>query len=129
MTSVLIVDDDPTSISLVEGILEAGRFETRSAAGPAEALAVLQSWTPDAILLDMQLRGLDDALEFTRRLKANVATRGTPVIAFTAYGDRWGEAETRAAGCNGYLEKPITERMVVEAIRQALDKRREERGD
>lgn len=128
MTSILIVDDDPISVALVEGILEADGYHTRSAAGPAQALTILRTWTPDAILLDMQLRGLDDGLEFARRLKANVATRRTPVIAFTAYGDRWTEVETRAAGCNGYLEKPITERMLTEAIRQTLETGREGRG-
>jgi two-component system phosphate regulon response regulator PhoB len=117
--SILIVDDDAASVALVEGTLAGLGYEIRSATGPAAALAVLRTWAPDVILLDMQLRGLDDGLEFTRRLKANVATRHTSVIAFTAYGDRWTETETRAAGCDGYLEKPITERMLADAIRQA----------
>jgi CheY-like chemotaxis protein len=86
-----------------------------------QALEILKDWAPDVILLDIQLQGLDNGLEFARRLKSNVATRSTPIIAFTAYGERWSEAETRAAGCNGYLEKPITAQMLAEAVRKALE--------
>ncbi len=122
MKSILIVDDDPASLVLVEGVLEAEGYETRTAAGPAQALEVMKRWTPDVVLLDIQLRGLDNGLEFARRLKSNIATRDMPVIAFTAYGERWSEAETRAAGCDGFLEKPITAQMLADAVRKALEK-------
>ena len=122
MKSILIVDDDATSLTLVESVLEADGYETRRAADPAEALEVMKRWTPDVILLDIQLRGLDNGLEFARRLKANIATRMTPIIAFTAYGERWSEAETRAARCDGFLEKPITAPMLAAAVRRAVEK-------
>ena len=122
MKSILVLDDDPASLTLVEGVLQAEGYETRKAADPAQALEILKTWTPDVILLDIQLRGLDSGLEFARRLKANVATRATPIIAFTAYGERWSEAETRAAGCDGFLEKPITAQMLAAAVRKALEK-------
>jgi len=122
MNSILILDDDPASLALVEGVLEAEGYETRKAASPVEALEVLKDWRPDAILLDIQLHGLDSGLEFARRLKSNIATRSTPIIAFTAYGERWTEAETREAGCDGYLEKPITAQMLADAVRKALEK-------
>jgi two-component system, cell cycle response regulator DivK len=124
MKSILIVDDDPASLALVEGVLEAEGYETRKAAGPMQALEILKTWTPDAILLDIQLHGLDNGLEFARRLKANLATRATPIVAFTAYGERWSEAETRAAGCDGFLEKPITAQMLAATVRKAVDKTR-----
>ena len=122
MKSILIVDDDPASLTLVESLLQAEGYETRTAAAPVQALEILKRWTPDAILLDIQLHGLDNGLEFARRLKSNIATRSTPIIAFTAYGERWTEAETREAGCDGYLEKPITAQMLAEAVRKALEK-------
>ena len=122
MKSILIVDDDPASLTLVEGVLEAEGYETRTASTPMQALEILKRWTPDAILLDIQLHGLDNGLEFARRLKGNIATRSTPIIAFTAYGERWTEAETREAGCDGYLEKPITVQMLADAVRKALEK-------
>ena len=122
MKSVLILDDDPASLALVEGVLEAEGYETRKAETPLEALEILKRWTPDAILLDIQLHGLDNGLEFARRLKSNIATRAIPIIAFTAYGERWTEAETRDAGCDGFLEKPITAQMLAAAVRKALEK-------
>jgi two-component system cell cycle response regulator DivK len=122
MKSILIVDDDPASLALMETVLEAEGYETRKSETPAQALEILKTWGADVILLDIQLHGLDDGLEFARRLKANVATRSTTIIAFTAFGDRWSEAETRAAGCDGFLEKPITTQMLADAVRKASQK-------
>jgi CheY-like chemotaxis protein len=123
MKTILIVDDDAASLTLVEQMLEAEQFETRSAATPQQALEVLKTWTPSAILLDIQLHGLDNGLEFARRLKANVATRVIPVVAFTAYSDKWTESEARAAGCDGYLVKPITAKVLAETIRKTVEAR------
>jgi two-component system cell cycle response regulator DivK len=119
MKTVLIVDDDEASLKLAERMLEAEGYETRSATGPGEALEILKTWQPEAILLDIQLHGLDNGLEFARRLKANVATSRTPVIAYTAYGDGGTEAEAQAAGCEGYLTKPVTARTLAETIRRS----------
>jgi CheY-like chemotaxis protein len=44
------------------------------------------------------------------------------LVAFTAYGESWSEAEARAAGCDGFLEKPITARMLADVVRKAVDK-------
>ena len=119
--TVLILDDDDASRQLVERMLEAEGYETRSASTPGQALELLKIWTPSAILLDIQLHGLDNGLEFARRLKSNVATRAIPVVAFTAYSDQWTEGEARAAGCDGYLVKPITARMLGDIIRKTVE--------
>ena len=119
MKTVLIVDDDAASLKLAERMLEAEGFETRSATGPSQALDILKDWVPAAILLDIQLHGLDNGLEFARRLKANVATSRTPVVVYTAYGDRRTEAEARALGCEGYLEKPVTAKKLAATIRKS----------
>jgi CheY-like chemotaxis protein len=124
MKSILIVDDDPVSRMLVEAVLEAEGYETRKAGSPEDALEILKTWGADVILVDIQLHGLDNGLEFARRLKANVATRDTTIIAFTAYGERWTAAETAAAGCDGFMEKPITAAALDEAVRKAQGKRR-----
>jgi CheY-like chemotaxis protein len=120
VNSILIVDDDPASLALVEGVLEAEGYSTRKAATPSQALEFLKSWTPTAILLDLQLQAGESGLDFARRLKANVATRTLPIIAFTAYGERWTEAEARAAGCDGFLEKPITAKRLADAVSKAI---------
>jgi CheY-like chemotaxis protein len=122
MKSILIVDDDPASLTLVETVLTAEGYQTRKAASPSRALETLLTWNPDVILLDIHFQGLESGLDFARRLKSNVATRAIPIIAFTAYGDRWSDAETRAAGCDGFLEKPITAKMLADAVRAALQR-------
>ena len=122
MRSVLAVDDDATSLALVAATLGADGYEVRTAKTPEGALEILKTWTPDAILIDIQLHGLDSGLEFARRLKANVATRATPIIAFTAYADRESEAEARAAGCDAFLEKPISSAALTAAVRKAVDR-------
>jgi CheY-like chemotaxis protein len=121
VTSILILDDDPANLKLVERMLEAEGYETRSAETPGQALEILKTWTPNAILLDIQLHGLDNGLEFARRLKANLATKAIPIVAFTAYSDKWTETEARDAGCDGYLTKPITARMLAETIRKTVE--------
>ncbi len=121
MTSILIVDDDAAGRAMVEEMLAAEGYETKSATTPGQALEILKTWTPKAILLDIQLHGLNSGLDFARRLNANVATSAIPIVAFTAYSEKWTEAEARAAGCDGYLVKPITVRMLAETIRKAVE--------
>ena len=58
---------------------------------------ILKTSTPSAILLDIQLHGLDNGLEFARRLKANVATSAIPTSPTPPYDDKWTEAEARGA--------------------------------
>jgi CheY-like chemotaxis protein len=122
MKTILVVDDDPVSLALVENVLAAEGYETQSAPTPSKALEILRTWRPDVILLDIQFQGMENGLEFARRLKSNIATRATPIVAFTAYGDRWSEAETKAAGCDAFLEKPITAKMLADAVRKALER-------
>ena len=122
MRAVLIVDDDPATLALMHAVFESAGVETRKATEPTEALEILKGWTPDVILLDIQLHGLDNGLEFARRLKANIATSALPIIAFTAFSERWSEAEVRAAGCDGFLEKPVTPQMLAAAVRKAIEK-------
>jgi two-component system cell cycle response regulator DivK len=120
--AILVVDDDTASLTLVEAVLKADGYETRKAASPAHALEILKTWTPDVILLDIELHGVESGLDFARRLKANVATRAATIIAFTAYGESWSEAEARAAGCDGFLAKPITAQMLARAVDKVVEK-------
>jgi CheY-like chemotaxis protein len=122
VSAILVVDDDPVSLMLVESVLQAEGYETRKATSPVHALEILKSWTPDVILVDIELHGLENGLEFARRLKANVATRATTIVAFTAYRESWSEEEARLAGCDGFLEKPITAQKLAAALREQLEK-------
>jgi CheY-like chemotaxis protein len=63
-----------------------------------------------------------ESFETKSALKANVATSAIPIVAYTAYDDKWTEAEARAAGCDGYLVKPITGRMLADVLRKTVEK-------
>ena len=103
---VLLVDDHPMSVDLVSFLLDADGIEHEVATDADQALARLDRFRPDLILMDIQLPGMD-GLELTRRLKADPATRTIVIVAFTAYAMKGDEARMREAGCDGYVSKPI----------------------
>jgi len=103
---VLVVDDNALNIELVDFVLKAGGFAVDSAANALQALERIHHSRPDLILMDIQMPGID-GLDLTRRLKADPATAAIVVIAFTAYAMKGDEERMRAAGCDGYLSKPI----------------------
>jgi CheY-like chemotaxis protein len=104
--SVLIVDDNTQNLKLARLVLASEGFDVLTAANAEEALRLLQTVTPRLILMDVQLPGID-GLELTRRLKANPATRAIRVIALTAYAMKGDDEKAFAAGCDGYITKPI----------------------
>ncbi len=106
---ILTVDDNPTNLELVRVLLEEQGHEVRCAASAEEALAVLEGFEPELILMDLQLPGVD-GLELTRRIKALEKTRQVPVVALTAYAMKGDEQKAFDAGCDGYLTKPINTR-------------------
>lgn len=103
---VLVVDDNPMNVELVHYVLTAAGFEVWVATDAEEALAALPQADPALILMDIQLPGRD-GLSLTRQLKADPATRHIVIVAFTAYAMKGDERAMRAAGCDGYVSKPI----------------------
>jgi CheY-like chemotaxis protein len=103
---ILIVDDNATNLKLVRVVLQNEGYTVRTAADAEDALRMLSGYTPRLILTDLQLPGID-GLELTRRLKADVATKNIPILALTAYAMKGDEEKARAAGCDGYITKPI----------------------
>jgi CheY-like chemotaxis protein len=103
---VLVVDDNLMNVELAGFLLEAGGFELDTAADAQQALACIARSTPDLILLDIQLPGIDGT-ELARRLKAEPTTQRIVLVAFTAYAMSGDEARFLAAGFDGYIAKPI----------------------
>jgi CheY-like chemotaxis protein len=117
---VLIVDDNSMSIAISQVVLTVANFEIESAANAVEARQRIATFKPDLILMDMQMPGMD-GLELTRLLKADAATRHIVVVAFTAFAMRGDEARMLAAGCDGYLSKPIDVKTFGAQVRACLD--------
>ncbi len=116
---LLVVDDHPLDIELVRFVLEADGFVVESAVDALQALDRIPGFAPDLILMDVQLPGMD-GLELTRRLKADPATRAIVIVAFTAYAMKGDAERMRAAGCDGYVSKPIEVARFAAQLREAL---------
>jgi CheY-like chemotaxis protein len=106
---ILIVDDNVMNLKLIRVLLAGEGYDVRTAGDAAEALAVLRTFTPRMILMDIQLPGVD-GLELTRRLKAAPETRNVIVLALTAYAMKGDAQRMLEAGCDGYIAKPIDTR-------------------
>lgn len=116
---VLIVDDNPTNLKLARVVLRGEGYDVRTATDAEDALEVLKTFRPRLILMDVQLPGMD-GLELTRRLRGDPATAGTIVIALTAYAMKGDEERVLAAGCDGYVAKPIDTRTLPAVIAEYL---------
>ena len=107
--TILIVDDNPINLKLARVTLRDQGYNVHAATDAEEALALLERIHPRLILMDIQLPGMD-GLELTRHLKADAATRDIVVVALTAYAMKGDEERAHAAGCDGYVAKPINTR-------------------
>ena len=118
--SILIVDDNPVNLKLIRVLLTGEGYDVRTAADAEEAMQVLKEANPHLILMDVQLPGID-GLELTRRLKTDPATRDIKILGLTAYAMKGDEEKILAAGCDGYIAKPIDTRTLPGVIGHYLE--------
>lgn len=102
----MIVEDDPPSSRLLSVVLNTEGCDTRSASTAEGALAVLQEFTPRAIVLDLVLPQMSGLL-LAQRLKAEAATRDIVIIAVSAFNGPEAVRVALAVGCAAYVRKPI----------------------
>jgi CheY-like chemotaxis protein len=113
--TILIVDDNESNLKLMKAVLECGDYVVKTARDAEEAIHVLERFEPDLILMDIQLPGMD-GLELTRLLKNNPAHRHILVLALTAHAMKGDKEKAAAAGCDGYITKPIDTRSFPKVI-------------
>lgn len=116
---ILLVEDDPVSLKLMRDVLQTSGYETGEVSNGLDALACVELFAPDLVVMDIGLPGLD-GIETTRRLKAAPTTRAIPVVAVTAYAMPGDEERMRAAGCDAHLVKPFRFTEFVEVVRSLL---------
>jgi CheY-like chemotaxis protein len=109
MPQILVVEDNPVNMKLVCELLAFEGYRMLQANDAEEAMGVLQQCIPDLILMDIALPGMD-GLTLTRRLKADERTAQVPVVALTAFAMKGDNQKAVAAGCDGYIIKPINTR-------------------
>ena len=107
MARILVVEDSPANMTLAALLLQSAGHTVLSATDAEAGLTMARGEKPDLILMDIQLPGMD-GLEATGILKRDAATSGIPIIALTALAMKGDEERILAAGCDGYIAKPIS---------------------
>jgi CheY-like chemotaxis protein len=103
---ILIVDDNDLNIEMATFVLSQAGMEVAAVLDAHGALEQVERFAPDLILMDMQLPGLD-GMALTQQLRSRPATRPMAIVAFTAYAMTGDKEKFLAAGCDGYIAKPI----------------------
>jgi two-component system cell cycle response regulator DivK len=106
MATVLIVEDNPANMTLAVFLLQSAGHTVLKALDAEAGLTLARDQQPNLILMDIQLPGMD-GLQATALLKGSEVTRNIPVIALTALAMKGDEERIRAAGCDGYIAKPM----------------------
>ena len=116
---ILVVEDHEDNRRILRDLLTSGGYEIIEATTGLEGVNLAAGRRPDLILMDIQLPGID-GYEATRRIKADPALRGIPIIAVTSYALDGDEVRAREAGCDAYVAKPFSPREMLVKIREYL---------
>ena len=112
---ILLVEDNAVNRRLAGFLLRSQGYQVREATTALEAFEMLKNNHPDLIVMDIQLPGMD-GLEVTRKLKEQPATADIPVIAVTSYAMKGDREKALAAGCAGYVTKPIDKNTFIQEV-------------
>jgi DNA-binding response OmpR family regulator len=116
---ILIVDDEIGALTLIGIMLERGGFEVVKARNAGEALMMLEDKTPDLIILDVMMPGMD-GIELCAVIRERRDTATTPVLILSARGDAESIIRGMEAGANDYIPKPILHHDLVSKVRVML---------
>ncbi len=105
--SILVIDDNEVNLKLAQKILTVSGYEVMAAARGEQAIEMACTRRPDLILLDIRLPDID-GLEVLRRLRSLPETKDVPIVAMTAQAMPDEVDRFVAAGCDGYIQKPIS---------------------
>jgi two-component system, cell cycle response regulator DivK len=116
---VLVAEDNEDNRLIAATILRHSGYRVIEAANGHDAIALARSEQPALILMDIGMPGVD-GWTASRLLKDDPATRGIVILAFTAHAMAADREEARAAGCDGYVSKPIAPLRLVDEVSSAL---------
>ncbi|HNQ34462.1 MAG TPA: response regulator [bacterium] len=118
---ILLIEDNEQNRYLAAFLLEARGYEVLQAADGIRGIEMAGSLRPELILLDIQLPGMD-GYAVARELRANPALKTIPIVAVTSYAMAGDREKSLAAGCNGYIEKPINPETFAAEVASYLEK-------
>ena len=116
---ILVIEDQEDNRIILRDLLTSAGFEIIEAVNGQEGVDMAEAEKPDLILMDIQLPVID-GYEATRRIKGNPSLASIPIIAVTSYALGGDEAKAMAAGCDGYITKPFSPRLLLEKVREFL---------
>jgi len=114
---ILVVEDQVDNRQILRDLLTNAGFDLVEAENGKEAIAFAQASRPDLILMDIQLPILD-GYEATRRIKADPDLKSIPIIVVTSYALSGDEQKARLAGCDDYVAKPFSPRLLLAKIKE-----------
>ena len=117
---IMVVDDEVGALTLIKIMLERGGFSVSKARDAYAALDLLKEETPDLIILDVMMPGMD-GIALCRELRGSPATAKTPILILSARGDAQTVQSGMNAGANDYLSKPILHHDLITKIHTMLD--------
>jgi two-component system, cell cycle response regulator DivK len=116
---ILVVEDNPKNLKLVRDVLTYSGYEVIEATSGEDGVRLAGEASPDLILMDLQLPGIDGA-EALRRIRASEVNPDVPVVAVTAFAMHEDRERAFEAGFVGYVEKPISVRGLPQQVRDFL---------
>src|SRR5579859_504485 len=116
---VLVIDDDDNTQTLIRVMLKRDGYHVEAAINAQQALAALERHTPDLIILDLALPGMN-GLELCKLIRERPATQKTPVLVVTASADSVSESESLRLGANAFVAKPILPNILLEKARSLM---------
>jgi two-component system cell cycle response regulator DivK len=116
---ILVVEDQKDDRQIIRDMLAGTDYAITEAEDGEQALAALAKERPDLILMEIQLPSMD-GYEATRRIRTDPALLSIPIIAVTSYAPNEEEQKARAAGCDDFVSKPYSPRLLLAKIRQYI---------
>ncbi len=119
MKKVLVIEDNDNNMELITFILEANSYKTLKAFNGNDGIQMALEKQPDFIILDIQLPDIMGT-EVVKQIRASELGKKIPVIAMTSFAMSGDREKLLAAGCDGYIEKPIDPATVISQIEAVL---------
>src|SRR5262245_14039039 len=116
---ILLVEDNPVNRRLAGFLLRSQGYQMLEASSALDEFAIIQKELPALIVMGIQLPGMD-GLEATKKIKAEPETADIPVLAVTSYAMKGDREKALAAGCAGYVTKPIDKTIFLADISRHL---------
>jgi len=121
---ILVVEDNEKNMYLISFLIKTMGHQAIQTRTGEEGVELALREQPDLILMDIQLPGID-GLETTRRIRESRSCAAIPIIAITSYAMTGDRERLLAAGCNGYIEKPINPETIMDEISIFFEKQEE----